>query len=83
MNNQTIRARNLRLGQAAAAVLTAMRGGKTLRFEFCRTGSRWFLSSGQSVEDRVARPVISKSEIVGEADTLFPGTTTSQTYHVK
>ena len=83
MNNQTIRARNLRLGQAAADVLAAMRNGQTLRFEFCRTGARWFLSGGRSVEDRVARLVIGKSEIVGEADTLFPSTTTSQTYHVK
>jgi hypothetical protein len=83
MNNHTIRARNLRLGRAAADVLAAMRDGQTLRFEFCRTGARWFLSGGRSVDDRAARLVIINPEIVGEADSLFPGLATSQTYHVK
>jgi hypothetical protein len=82
MNNQTIRARNLRLNLAAAAVLNLMRYGQSLQLEFYDTGPRWRLSGGGKVNDEVARRVIINPEVIGGGDALFPDTT-PQTWRIK
>jgi hypothetical protein len=64
----------------AADVVAAMRRGQILGLEFRRTRPRWFLSSGQSIDARVARLVIIHPGIIGDNDALFPGLTTSQIY---
>jgi predicted ABC-type transport system involved in lysophospholipase L1 biosynthesis ATPase subunit len=83
MNTHALRAKNLRLSRAAAAVLTAMRNGQTLHLEFRQTGARWRLSGGEQINTDVARLVVINPDVIGDDDALFPGASTPQTFHMK
>jgi hypothetical protein len=72
MNAQSLRSKNHRVGCIANNVLAALRRGQTLHLEYCRTGRRWVLSSGQKVGDDVALIVIRRSGVIGDNDVLFP-----------
>jgi hypothetical protein len=63
------------LNARAAAILGAMKAGAALHFG----ASRWWLSTGRSVDPAVARAVVRSSSVVGVGDALF-GDIASQTY---
>ena len=62
----------------AAAVLAAMRDGRSLHRMYTRHGPAWALSNGTPVNDNVARLVIANPDVVGVGDGLFANS--SQTF---
>jgi hypothetical protein len=74
-----------KLHAEAQAVLARMYSeDQSLRFLFDRRlGPTWQLSpSGTQVDDEVAKVVIADPDVVSCNDTLFPGTTTAQTWRL-
>ena len=65
--------------ESAGLVLTALRRGAALHFQYAKTGPQWTLSSGHRVDDDVARMVVASSSVVGVGDALFDGAA-SQTF---
>ena len=60
-----------RRNAGVATVLCAMRAGASLQLEFYRTGPKWRMSSGQYVNDEIARIVITDKHVIGVGDALF------------
>jgi hypothetical protein len=56
------------------AVLTRLRAGETLHLEFANGGTRWWLSKGSLVPDKVARIVIADPNVCSEGGALFGAT---------
>jgi hypothetical protein len=60
--------------EKATAVLDEMRRGAALHLTYMPGGTRWVLTTGTWVPDKVARLVIQSSSVIAAGDTLLDGT---------
>jgi hypothetical protein len=68
--------RNRRLDRKLASaelVLQAMRSGVALHLQFTRSGPVWTLTTGQQVNDTVAKLVTTSASVVSVDTALFQG----------
>jgi hypothetical protein len=71
-----------RLNDNVERVLTVMRvTGATLQRTNQSATTRWALSNGMAVTERIARIVITHANVVGVGDCLFDSEMLSQTWH--